>query len=217
MRSGLLLADAELQRGRHRRATAVRHHIAAIVEAGSDLGRVHLALARAATASGDAFARDLQYRWLEEAREHATEDPLRHAVALQLQVLRAVGTNPGPARAAAFETLRPDAALPLPRRRPLRRHMVPRLSTRLRRIRPAGDPERGEAVARECRRLVLLGYEGGRTSAAAEFWVAMRGPRFRDALAAPAAAGPPEENRYGSASLNNHGAVPPELGTYLPV
>ena len=42
----------------------------------------------------------------------------------------------------------------------------------------------------------------------------MRGPRLRDALAVPAAAGPPEENRYGSASLNNHGAVLLELGDF---
>ena len=216
LRSGLLLADAELQRGCHRRATAVLHQVAAIVEAGSDLGRVHLAAARAATASGDTFARDLQSRRLEEAREHATEAPLRHAIALQLQVLRAVGTRPGPRRAAAFETLRrmllslsADDALFAGTWCDAFRLVFSELARR-------GTRSEARLLLEKCRRrLGHLGYEGGRTSAAAEFWVAMRGARLRDALELlRAPAGPPEENRYGSASLNNHGAVLMELGDF---
>ncbi|MXW56914.1 MAG: hypothetical protein F4Z59_09740, partial [Gemmatimonadales bacterium] len=89
LRSGLLLSEAELQRGRFRRAMSVLHQIAAVADTGNDLSRVHLALARAALAAGDRLATDLHRQNLAESLGHATDPALLRALAMQTAVLDA--------------------------------------------------------------------------------------------------------------------------------
>ena len=216
LRSGLLLAEAELQRGRFRRAAALLHQMAAIADTGNEQGWIHLGLARTAAVAGDDFARGLQRGRLLEAREHATEASLRRAMSVQLDVLAALEAAAGSDRASTFD--------------PLRRTLVSITSDdavfagvwcdafRLLFGQTARHGTRSEArlLLERCRYgLAHLGYEGGRTIAAAGFWVAMRGAHLREAMdMLRNLPGPPDENRYGSATLNNIGAALLELGEF---
>ena len=216
LRAGLLLAEAELQRGRFRRATAVLHQIAATADRGNDLSRVHLTLARAATASGDPFVRGLQRRRLSEAREHATDGALDRAMAVQLRVLEAMEAGSQQDRASAFEAIR--CTLLSIAAGDERYAGIWCDAFRLLFNEVARQQTRSEArllLERSRYRLGHLGYEAGRTIAAAEFWVAMRGAHLRDALKLlRTLPGPPDENRYGCVQLNNLGAVLLELGDF---
>ena len=216
LRSGLLLSEAELQRGRFRRAMSVLHQIAAVADTGNDLSRVQLALARAAVAAGDRLTTNLHRQNLPEALEHATEPALIRALTVQMAVLEAAEATPRPNGNPGFEGIRTHL-----------RGIVPEDADyagvwcdafRLLFHQAGGQSGLNEAhrVLETCRHgLGRLGYEGLRAATAAEFWVAMRGARLHDAL--QLLEDTPEtsnENRHESASLNNLGAVLLELGNF---
>ena len=220
LHSGLLLTEAEFQRGRFRRATSVLHQISAVADTGNDLGRVQLALARAAVAAGDRLTTGLHRQNLAEASSQATDPALLRALAVQTAVLDA--TEPASSRSGrpGFERIRTHL-------RGVVREDVDYAGVwcdafRLLFHRVGGRNGLAEA------RLVLetyrhglgrLGYEGLRTATAAEFWVAMRGARLHDALqlledTSRTPSQDRHENRHESANLNNRGAVLLELGNF---
>ncbi len=216
LRSGLLLSEAEFQRGRFRRAMSVLHQIAAAADTGNDLSRVQLALARAAVAAGDRHTTDLHRQHLAEARGHATDPALRRALTVQMAVLEATDTTSRRNGKPGFERIREQL-------RGIVREDADYAGVwcdafRLLFHRVGG--QRGLAEARlvlETHRLRLgrLGYEGLRAATAAEFWVAMRGARLHDALQLlEDTSGTVNENRHESANLNNLGAVLLELGNF---
>ena len=216
LRSGLLLAEAELQRGRFRRAAALLHQMAAIANTGNEQGRIQLALARTAAATGDDFARGLQRRRLLEAREHATEASLARAMSVQLDVLTALEAATGSGRASSFDPLRRTLVSITPGDAEFAGVWCDAFRLLFGRAARRGTRSEARLLLERCRYgLAHLGYEGGRTIAAAEFWVAMRGAHLREAMdMLRTLPGPPDENRYGSATLNNLGAALLELGDF---
>ena len=216
LRSGLVLAEAELQRGRFRRATALLHQIAAIAGTGNDLGRVQLALARAVAMAGDPLVRGLQRRRLLQAREHATEEALGRAMAVQVSVLTALETGSSGGRARALENIRRALVSIGPDDLRFAGTWCDAFRLLFSQMTRRGTRSEARLLLERCRySLTHLGYEGIRAIAGAEVWVAMRGARLRDALELlRTLPDPPDENRYGSAKLNNLGAAFLELGDF---
>ena len=216
LRSGLSLAEAELQRGRVRRATAMLHQMAAIAETGNDVGRVHLALARAVAVAGDEFACEVQQRRLLEAREHATDEALGRAMSAQLDVLAAIEAGTRRGRDTAFENLRRSLVSLVPEDERFAGVWCEAFRLLFGRTGRRGTRSEARLLLEQCRYgLAYLGYEGRRTITGAEFWVAMRRAELREALdMLQTLPGPPDQNRYGSANLNNLGAALLELGEF---
>lgn len=216
LRSGLLLSEAEFQRGRFRRAMSVLHQIAAVADTGNDLSRVQLALARAAVAAGDRRTTDLHRQNLAEALEHATDPALIRALTVQTAVLDATEATPRRNGKPGFERIRTHL-------RGIVREDADYAGVwchafRLLFHEVGGQRGLTEAhrVLETCRHgLARLGYEGFRVATAAEFWVAMRGARLHDALQLLEDTSEScNENRHQSANLNNLGAVLLELGNF---
>ena len=216
LRSGLSLAEAELQRGRVRRATAMLHQMAAIAESGNDVGRVHLALARAVAVGGDEFACEVQQRRLIEAREHATDDALGRAMSVQLDVLAVIEAGAHPSRRTSSEALRRRLVSLVPEDGRFAGIWCEAFRLHFGHTARRGTRSEARLLLEQCRYgLAYLGYEGSRTIAGAEFWVAMRRAELREALdMLQRFRGPPDQNRYGSAGLNNLGAALLELGEF---
>lgn len=216
LRSGLLLSEAEFQRGRFRRAMSVLHQIAAVADTGNDLSRVQLALARAAVAAGDRLTTDLHRQNLAEALGHTTDPALIRALTVQSVVLEETEATPRGNGKPGFERIRTHL-----------RGIVPEdadyAGVWCDAFRLLFHEVGGQSGLTEARRvletyrhgLVRLGYEGFRAATAAEFWVAMRSARLHDALQLLEDTSEScNENRHESASLNNLGAVLLELGNF---
>ena len=216
LRAGFLLADAELQRGRFRRATGVLNEIAAVARTGDEQGRVCLGLSRAALASGDRIVIGLHRQRLAEAHEHATAEALARAIQVQLAVLEtAIGGSRGRRRLAMREIAR---AL----------HSISKADAayagawcsafRVLFSEKGQHGSRAEAkllLEQQRYRLVQLGFDGRSLLAAAECWIAARSGRLREVLEAlDKPTDRTRKDRTGSVNLNNLGAVLLELGEF---
>ncbi|WP_420633169.1 BTAD domain-containing putative transcriptional regulator [Candidatus Palauibacter sp.] len=216
LRAGFLLAEAELQRGRFRRAAGVLHQLAALADTGNDLSRVHLALARAAVASGDRFTHSIHGQRLAESREHTTNEALDRAITIQLAVLKAMDNGSRRTRDAAFDAIRRTLCSLVADDTPYAGNWCDAFRLLFNQVGRRGTRSEARLLLETNRHaLSRLGYEGSRTVEAAECWVAMRGAHLRDALELmQKLPEPPDQNRHESATLNNLGAVLLELGDF---
>lgn len=216
LRSGLLLSEAELQRGRFRRATSVLHQIAAVADTGNDLSRVQLALARAAVAAGDRLTTDLHRQNLAESLGHATDPALIRALTVQTAVLEATEATPRRNGKAGFERIRTHLRGIVLEDADYAGVWCDAFRLLFHQVGGQSGLTEARRVLETCRHgLGRLGYEGFRAATAAEFWVAMRGARLHDALQLLEDTSEScNENRHESANLNNLGAVLLELGNF---
>ncbi len=216
LRSGLLLSEAESQRGRFRRAMGVLHQIAAVADTGNDLSRVQLALGRAAVAAGDRLAMGLQQRNLAEARRHATDPALIRALTVQMAVFEATDTVPGRVGKPGLERVRTHLRGIVPEDADYAGVWCDAFRLLFHQVGGQSGLTEARLVLETYRHgLGRLGYEGLRIATAAEFWVAMRGARLHDALQLLEDTSETlNENRHESATLNNLGAVLLELGNF---
>ena len=216
LRSGFLLSEAELQRGRFRRAVNVLHQIAAVADTGNDLSRVHLALARAAVGVGDRLTMHLHRQNLEESLGHATDPALIRALTVQTVVLDATEATPRRDGRPGLERLRTHLRGILREDADYAGVWCDAFRLLFHQVGSRSGLTEARLVLETCRHgLIGLGYEGLRAATVAEFWVAMRDARLHDALRLlEDTSETSNENRYESANLNNLGAVLLELGNF---
>lgn len=216
LRSGFLLAEAEAQRGRFRRAISVLHQIAPVADTGNDLSRIHLELARASVAVGERPGTGLHRQHLAEAREYTTDPALTRALAVQLVLLEVTDAVRWSGRRLEVETIRRHLGRIAREDAPYAGVWCDAFRLLFHQVASQSGLDEARVVLETYRhRLGWLGYEGRRAATAAEFWVAMRGARLHDALQLLEDTSERyNENRHESANLNNLGAVLLELGDF---